>query len=158
MGDRVGGMLPPTMRIDPRERIGEPPGGTPGRVRRRPASATRASVRLMAVVATAMTLLLPGAVASAQTDVTAVGPAFHLEPVLSGYSRPLLVTAGRATNRLFVVEQGGRIRAAARSSAAGRRRKQGVSLDLRDRVAGPLVGRGLLGLASRVAAPPAEAT
>jgi glucose/arabinose dehydrogenase len=104
-------------------------------------------VRATVGLAVAIALLLHGAIASGGPKVSAAAPAFHLEPVLAGYSRPLYVTAGSHTNRLFVVEQGGRIRVATRSSPSGRWRKAGTFLDLRSRVAGPLVGRGLLGLA-----------
>src|SRR6187399_1017025 len=106
------------------------------------APGTLALVRLAAGLALA--LALGAGPASAQTGSE---PAFHLEPVLSGYSRPLFVTAGSHPNRLFVVEQGGRIRVATRRSASDPWRRAGVFLDLRHRVAGPLVGRGLLGLA-----------
>ena len=102
---------------------------------------------MTALVAIAMALLVPGSLATAQTDPPAANPTFHVEPVLTGYARPLFVTAGSHRDRLFVVEQGGRIRVATRSSPATRWHKAGTFLDLRSRVAGPLVGRGLLGLA-----------
>ncbi len=103
--------------------------------------------RAAIVMVGAVAMLLASAIATGGSEIRAAEPGFHLEPVLSGYSRPLFVTAGSHTNRLFVVEQGGRIRVATRSSPAGRWRKAGTFLDLRSRVAGPLVGRGLLGLA-----------
>ncbi|MCP4202422.1 MAG: PQQ-dependent sugar dehydrogenase [bacterium] len=71
------------------------------------------------------------------------GGAVELEPVASGFERPLgLVNAGDGTNRLFVVERAGRVHVI--EDRAVRRRP---FLDIRDRVTCCQGGHGLLGLA-----------
>jgi glucose/arabinose dehydrogenase len=66
--------------------------------------------------------------------------------VLTGYSRPVLVTAPRGSSRrIFIVEQTGRIRVATYSN--GSWRKLGTFLDIRDRVKSTFGEQGLLGLA-----------
>jgi len=78
---------------------------------------------------------------------TPPAPGFHLEQVVSGYKRPLYVLAHGNPNYLYVVEQRGIVRVLTRTSAAAPWVKAGVFLDMRGLVAGPFVGRGLLGMA-----------
>jgi glucose/arabinose dehydrogenase len=66
--------------------------------------------------------------------------------VLSGYSRPVLVTAPRGSNRrIYIVEQTGKIRMAKWNGSAYE--KAGTFLDVRDRVLYNGSEQGLLGLA-----------
>ena len=84
----------------------------------------------------------PASVAGASSQV-------RLVPILSGYSRPVLVTHAPGDGRvIFIVEQTGRIMRA--TYEAGTWRKLGTFLDLRSLVIDPNDGggeQGLLGLA-----------
>ena len=95
-----------------------------------------------------------GHLAAAPASPTPAGPAaardVSLARVLSGYDRPVaVVTTGAANRRIFIVEQGGRIKIA--NYVNGTWRKLGTFLDLSALVNDPnLPGneeRGLLGLA-----------
>lgn len=99
--------------------------------------------RLVIAAALALSVLSP---AAARAAPAGLGPGFQLEPVASGYSRPLYVASHNGSGRIYVVEQRGVIHTLKRTSSGGWQ-KDGVFLDLRSRVAGPLVGRGLLGMA-----------
>jgi len=77
----------------------------------------------------------------------ATGPGFHAEQVLSGYKRPTFVAAHANPNLLYVLEQRGRIMVAQRADSNSPWVNAGVFLDMRSKVAGPFVGRGLLGMA-----------
>ncbi len=79
--------------------------------------------------------------------VAADGPGFHLDQIPSSFKRPTYVTANGNPLRLFVVEQRGVIKVLKRPSTDQPWQNGGVYLDIRARVLGPLVGRGLLGLA-----------
>lgn len=69
-----------------------------------------------------------------------------LEPVLTGFSRPLLVTHAPGDEQaIYIVEQGGLIKRAVRQGGAWR--TQGTFLDLRRLVSTDGSERGLLGLA-----------
>src|SRR5436190_4925141 len=108
---------------------------------------TRCLGRLAGVlVAASMLAPIGGPVAAAQP---AGPPALSFKRILSGYDRPVLVTHdGSPTQRLFIVEQSGRIRIA--RFIDGRWRKAGVFLDVSRRVLAPPLGgseQGLLGLA-----------
>ena len=85
-------------------------------------------------------LALPAS--AAKSDVS-------LTPILSGYSRPVLVTHAPGGGRvIFIVEQTGKIHRA--TFSGGRWRKLGVFLDLTSKVNDPATSgaeRGLLGLA-----------
>jgi glucose/arabinose dehydrogenase len=74
-------------------------------------------------------------------------PALRLERVLGDFDLPLQVTAATHRRQLYVVEQSRRIRVARRASVTAPWERAGEFLDLRSKVAGPFVGRGLLGLA-----------
>jgi len=100
-------------------------------------------LRMTAAVAIALLL----AVASAMPAVAADLPAYRVERILSGYDQPLFVTSDGSPLRLFVVEQTGRIRVATRATEASPWQRSGVFLDLRSRITGSFIGRGLLGLA-----------
>src|SRR5215510_113311 len=95
-----------------------------------------------AITARAITLLLPVFILVPCARVHSQASTIALEPVLSGLSSPLYVTSARdRSNRLFIVEQGGRIKVLEPGSSA-----PSVFLDITFRV---LAGgeRGLLGLA-----------
>jgi glucose/arabinose dehydrogenase len=102
------------------------------------------TTRLLALVSAVImaTSLLASAATAASSRVS-------LDPILTGYSRPVLVTwAPGSSNVIFIVEQTGLIKRA--TFQAGRWRKLGMFLDLRSRVNDPSQGgneRGLLGLA-----------
>jgi glucose/arabinose dehydrogenase len=105
----------------------------------------------LAVMVVAL-LAAPGAGSAASTAPSA--PAARasrvaLEPVLSGYSRPVLITHAPGEGRvIYIVEQTGAIKRA--TFEGGRWRKLGTFLDLRSRVSDPDTDggeRGLLGLA-----------
>jgi glucose/arabinose dehydrogenase len=94
--------------------------------------------------------VLPGSAAGSAQHHAALdssAPGFHLEQVFAGYKRPLYVTAHAAPNRLYIVEQRGVINVARRTSPSASWQKAGIFLDLRSKVTGPFVGRGLLGMA-----------
>lgn len=77
---------------------------------------------------------------------TAAAGSVRFSTVLSGYSRPVLVTAPRdGSDRIFIVEQTGRIRVATKDGSSWR--KLGTFLDIRDRVKYNGSEQGLLGLA-----------
>lgn len=99
------------------------------------------------VVAAAASIVASTALGEA---VAGASSKVSLNPILSGYSRPVLVTHAPGGGReIFVVEQGGKIRRA--SFIDGSWTKLGTFLDLSDIVSDPTrVGageRGLLGLA-----------
>ena len=82
-------------------------------------------------------LVAPGAAAGGIAATT----------ILTGYSRPVLVTAPVASSRKFyIVEQTGKIRVATYDSDGGWR-KVGTFLDIRNRVRSSGSEQGLLGLA-----------
>ena len=96
---------------------------------------------LVSIALVAGVLALPASAASSQVS---------LSRVLTGYSRPVLVTHAPGGGRtIFIVEQTGKIKRA--TYAQGRWQKLGVFLDLSDIVNDPTVAgngeRGLLGLA-----------
>jgi glucose/arabinose dehydrogenase len=101
-------------------------------------------VRVLALVAA---LLVSAAAPPAVAALDNSTPGFHLEQVLTGYKRPLYVTAHAGANRLYIVEQRGVIQVAQRSSPSAPWEKAGIFLDLRSKVVGPFIGRGLLGMA-----------
>lgn len=75
----------------------------------------------------------------------AAAPRVKLEPLLSGYDRPFLVTHNGVSEQiLFIVEQAGRIVRA--SHATGSWEKKGAFLDIRSRTISD-GARGLMGLA-----------
>ena len=89
----------------------------------------------MALLASAL-IVAPGAAASGVSVST----------ILTGYSRPVLVTAPRGSNRhIYIVEQTGRIKVA--TWTGSRWTKVGTFLDVRDRVKYNGAEQGLLGLA-----------
>lgn len=109
--------------------------------------------RLITVIGLALPALMVSALAlagwmPAVPTARAQAPAFALETVAGGFSRPLFVThAGDGTNRLFVVEQGGLIWVLRDSQ-----RLEAPFLDVSDRISPEALGsgyseRGLLGLA-----------
>ncbi|HZW00755.1 MAG TPA: PQQ-dependent sugar dehydrogenase [Candidatus Deferrimicrobium sp.] len=101
----------------------------------------RRSVQALAVLAT--TLLTATAWTSA---ATAAGGSLKLAPLLSGYSRPVLVThAPGDAGVIYIVEQSGLVKRA--TFQDGSWRKQGTFLDLRSVVSKDGGERGLLGLA-----------
>jgi glucose/arabinose dehydrogenase len=101
----------------------------------------------MRVIALVAALLIGAAAPPAAAALDDSAPGFHLEEVFAGYKRPLYVTAHGAANRMYIVEQRGVIQVVKRSSPSARWQKAGVFLDLRSKVAGPFIGRGLLGMA-----------
>lgn len=100
------------------------------------------SVRVATAAVTLTVLaLLAGLVPAAGAE-----PGITLRRVLSGYSRPVLVTHdGRPGRDIFIVEQSGLIKRATFRDGAWR--KLGTFLDLRSRVGSAGGERGLLGLA-----------
>jgi glucose/arabinose dehydrogenase len=77
---------------------------------------------------------------------TAAAGSVSFSTVLSGYSRPVLVTAPKGSSRrIFIVEQTGRIQVATFNGSSYV--KEGTFLDLRDRVRYNGGEQGLLGLA-----------
>ncbi len=98
---------------------------------------TRPFVAAISMALLASTLIVaPGAAASGVSVST----------ILTGYSRPVLVTAPRGSNRhIYIVEQTGRIKVA--TWTGSRWRKVGTFLDVRDRVKYNGAEQGLLGLA-----------
>jgi glucose/arabinose dehydrogenase len=85
----------------------------------------------------------PGIQPVAAADSSAAAPRVRLESVASGFDRPLFVThAGDGSGRLFVVEQGGRIRVVKAGAALA-----APFLDLSRALDNSKGERGLLGLA-----------
>jgi glucose/arabinose dehydrogenase len=85
-------------------------------------------------------------------DPAGTPPDYRLRTVLSGYTRPDYVTSDGSDQRLFVVQQSGKIKVAKRASVLDPWRKAGTFLDITHRVLGPATGgpsgeEGLLGLA-----------
>ncbi|MEP7157955.1 MAG: PQQ-dependent sugar dehydrogenase [Chloroflexota bacterium] len=101
----------------------------------------------MRVLALAAALIVGAAAPPSAAALDDSAPGFHLEQVFAGYKRPLYVTAHAGANRLYIVEQRGVIHVARRSSPSSPWEKAGVFLDLRDKVVGPFVNRGLMGMA-----------
>ncbi|MDH5527063.1 MAG: PQQ-dependent sugar dehydrogenase [Nitrospirota bacterium] len=100
---------------------------------------------LLPLVLSLLTLFaVPALAADVEVRVADKAPmALALEPVASGLSRPVFLThSGAGDGRLFVVEQGGRIRV-----LDGRGGKAAVFADLRPMISGTGEERGLLGLA-----------
>jgi glucose/arabinose dehydrogenase len=96
-----------------------------------------------AIVVIATTALMA---ATWPATASAASGSLKLAPVLSGYSRPVLVThAPGAAGVIYIVEQSGLVRRAAFQD--GSWRKQGTYLDLRSIVSQDGGERGLLGLA-----------
>jgi glucose/arabinose dehydrogenase len=105
---------------------------------------TVARTALRTLVAIALTILVA---TSLFATPTAAAGRVSFSQVLSGYSRPVYVTApeGSSSRRIFIVEQTGRIRVATYEN--GHWRKVSTFLDLTDRVLYNGLERGLLGLA-----------
>jgi hypothetical protein len=100
-------------------------------------------VAVLVAVVVGLLALAPGEAAGAE-------PRIRIEPILTGYERPLLVTHdGSASRTIFIVEQTGTIRRATFRDGTWRKRSTPF-LDLRSIVNDPVPGqdeRGLLGLA-----------
>lgn len=97
-------------------------------------------------------IMLAGSVTGRQPESGSrglVAPAFHLEQELGGHSRPLYLTSSNSKDRIFIVEQTGRIKVARMEN--GEWVKRGTFLDLTTLVNDPNAAgngeRGLLGLA-----------
>ena len=89
--------------------------------------------------------------AASIAPVAGASPAITLQPVATGFNRPLLVTS-HGPNKLYVAEQAGIIRVMRRSSPSEAWQKAGVFLDIRALVRGPspesgVHEPGLLGMA-----------
>lgn len=98
----------------------------------------------MRALMTAVSVALLGS-ALVATPAAAAG-SVSFSAILTGYSRPVLVTAPRGgSRRIFIVEQTGRIQVATYSN--GSWQKKGTFLDIRDRVKYNGGEQGLLGLA-----------
>jgi glucose/arabinose dehydrogenase len=108
---------------------------------------------LVVAAAALVTAAVAPAVARNAADPAASpsGTGFHLMEVLSDYDRPVLVTNDGTEDRLFVVQQSGKIKVATRDSTASPWEKAGVFLKLTSLVHDPDGSgnneRGLLGLA-----------
>jgi glucose/arabinose dehydrogenase len=101
----------------------------------------RQSIRALVVLAS-LTMAATGLTGGA----TAASSQVSLEPILSGYDRPVLVTHAPGSSRvIYIAEQTGVIRRA--TFQGGSWRKLGTFLDLRGRVSTAGDERGLLGLA-----------
>jgi glucose/arabinose dehydrogenase len=104
----------------------------------------RQSIRLLALISA-----IAIATSALSSATIAASSRVSLMPVLSGYTRPVLVTFAPGSSRvIFIVEQTGLIKRATFQN--GQWRKLGTFLDLRRRVNDPRQGgneRGLLGLA-----------
>jgi glucose/arabinose dehydrogenase len=93
------------------------------------------------IVAAVLTASLAGPVSAGSAS------GIRVRQILNGYDRPILVTNDGSSNRLYIVEQTGRIKIARREGGAWR--KLGVFLDLTALVSNPATDgaeRGLLGL------------
>jgi glucose/arabinose dehydrogenase len=113
----------------------------------------RRGAGLLAAAALALALAVPASASPGTPQGTIVAPRVQVgSPILSGYSRPVLVTnTGAANSRLFIVEQVGRIKIARFDSGLGHWVKVGTFLDIHSLVTDPTQGgggeQGLLGLA-----------
>lgn len=109
--------------------------------------ASRARMAISAVAVTAAVALSPAGTGAAPPPTTAGSPDYAAVPVLSGYDLPLEVVASSEPNRLFIVEQSGRIQVATRPARTAPWQRAGVFLNLHSKVAGPFESHGLLSLA-----------
>ena len=100
----------------------------------------RTAVAALMALGAALALAIPAA------GGPAPGAGLRVERILGGYEQPLQVVGSPAGRRLYIVEQTGRIRLASRATTSDPWVRDGVFLDLHKRVAGPFVGRGLLGM------------
>jgi glucose/arabinose dehydrogenase len=103
-----------------------------------------------AIKTVAVLIVVAFAATTVAVPVTAAGGDVSLSPVLSDYTRPVLVTYAPGGGRvIFIVEQTGKIKRATYQNGAWK--KLGTFLDLRHKVNDPRAAgnneRGLLGLA-----------
>jgi glucose/arabinose dehydrogenase len=110
------------------------------------------AVAMISATAALVTTAVAPAIAR---DATAPAPSpkgidYHLTEALADYDRPVFVTNDGTEDRLFVVQQSGKIKVATRDTATSPWEKAGVFLKLTSLVHDPDVDggeRGLLGLA-----------
>lgn len=104
--------------------------------------------RMRAAAALAIGALVASAIPAAAQGPAGDSAQMTFPTILTGYSRPVLVThTGAANRRIFIVEQTGRIRIATFTN--GTWKKVGTFLDLRSKVTDQSISseQGLLGLA-----------
>jgi glucose/arabinose dehydrogenase len=115
----------------------------------RPARSITAGLVLAATLTAALSTAVPAVAREAErATVTPSGVSpFQLDEVLSGYTAPVYVTNSGAPNRLFIVEQGGRIKVASRENPSSPWVKVGTFLNITGLVETSGNEQGLLGLA-----------
>jgi glucose/arabinose dehydrogenase len=115
----------------------------------RPARSVSSGIALAAALTAALITAVPAVAREAErASVTPSGIApFQVDQVLSGFTEPIYVTNSGAPNRLFVVEQGGRIKVATRDDPSSPWVKVGTFLNITGLVETEGNEQGLLGLA-----------